>query len=49
MLTELTELGCKMKEEMKATQGEIKKIYRKPTVKGRKLGFKSTIWCRRKK
>ena len=24
MLTELTELSCKMKEEMKATQSEIK-------------------------
>ena len=49
MLTELTELGCKMKEEMKATQGEIKKIYRKPTVKGRKPGLKSMIWNKRKK
>ena len=49
MLTELTELGCKMKEEMKATQGEIKKIYRKPTVKGRKPGLKLTVWTRKKK
>ena len=24
-------------------------MYREPTVKGRKLGFKSTIWNRRKK
>ena len=23
--------------------------YRKPTVKGRKLGLKSTVWTRRKK
>ena len=28
MLTEITEFGCKMKEEMKAMQSEIKNIYR---------------------
>ena len=49
MLTELMELGCKMKEQMKAAKSEIKQIYREPTVKGRKLGLKSTIWGRRKK
>ena len=25
------------------------KIYREPTVKGRKLGLKSTVWTRKKK
>ena len=49
MLTELIKLRCKMKEEMKATQSEIRKIYREPTVKGRKLGLRSTIWNKRKK
>ena len=34
---------------MKAMQSEIKKIYREPTVKGRKLGLKSTVQSRRKK
>ena len=40
MLTELVELACKMKEEMKATQSEIKVIHREPTVKGRKVGLR---------
>ena len=49
MLTEMIEYNHKMKEEMKATQSEIKqKIYREPTVNGRKLGLKSTIWNRRR-
>ena len=30
-------------------QSEIKKNYREPTVMGRKLGLKSTVWSRRKK
>ena len=49
MLTEMAEYGCKMEEEVKAMQSEITKIYREPTVKGRKPGLKSTIWNRRKK
>ena len=48
MLTEMTEYGCKIKEEVKAIHSEIK-IYREPTVKGRKLGLKSMVWSRRKK
>ena len=48
MLTEVIESGHKIKEEVKAIQSEIK-IFREPTVKGRKLGFKSTIWNKRKK
>ena len=48
MLTEITEYEHKIKEELKAIQSEIK-IYREPTVKGRKPGLKSMIWTRRKK
>ena len=44
MLKELTEYGNDIKEEMKVTLSEIRKIYREPTVKGWKLGFKSMIW-----
>ena len=36
-----------MKQEMKATQSEIKEN-REPTAKGRKWGLKSTIWHKRK-
>ena len=46
MLTELIDLGQKMKELMKFTQS---KIHQEPTVKGRELGLKSTIWSKRKK
>ena len=46
MLTELIDLGQKMKEQMKFTQS---KIHQEPTVKGRELGLKSTIWSKRKK
>ena len=52
MLTELIELSCKMKEEMKATQSEINmqgKIYREPTIKERNSEFKSMIWNKGKK
>ena len=49
MLTYLIELSHKMKEEMKATQREKSKICKKPTVKRRKPGLKSTIWNKRKK
>ena len=46
MLRELTEYCKHMREEMKPT---LRKIHRKPTVKGRKPGFKSTIWNIRRK
>ena len=49
VLTEMVEYGCKIEEEMKAMQNEIKQIYQKPTVKERKLELKSMIWTRRKK
>ena len=35
MLTELIELGCKMKEEMKATQSEIKQILQGTNSEGK--------------
>ena len=49
MLTDLIELGCKMKEEMKATQSEIKENIQEPKVNGRKLGLKPRIWNNMKK
>ena len=52
MLKELTGYCNSIKKtqaEMKVTLSEIKKIYREPTVKGRRPGFKSTIWNIRKK
>ena len=49
MLTEMTEYSCKIEENMKPMQSKIKKNIQEPTVKGRKLGLKSTIWSRRKK
>ena len=39
MVKELIEYGNSIKKEVKITLSEIK-IYRKPAVKGRKLGFK---------
>ena len=49
MLTEMTEYGHKIKEEMKAIQSEIKENVQGTTVKGRELGLKSMIWNKRKK
>ena len=49
VLTGMVECSENMKEEVKATLSEIKTIHREPTVKGRKLGFRSTIWNIRKK
>ena len=37
MLKELIEVGCKIKEERKAIQSEVKENIQEPTVKGRKL------------
>ena len=48
MLTDMIEYGHKMDEKVKPMQSELK-IHKEPTVKGRKLGLKSTIWSRRKK
>ena len=49
MLTEMIEYRCKIKEDMKAIQSEVRKLYRESTVKGRKLGLRSMTWSRRKK
>ena len=49
MLTELIELGQKMKQQIKDTQNEIKKMFRKPTMTGRKPGLKATTGNKRKK
>ena len=49
MLTDLTELGRKMKKQMKDTQNEIKQKIREPTVTGRKPGLKAMIWNKREK
>ena len=42
----MVEYGHKMEEKVKAMQSEIRKMYREPTVTGRKPGLKSTIWRR---
>ena len=49
MLTELVEFGHKIEEKVKAMLSELKKMYREPTVTGRKPGLKSMVWTRRKK
>ena len=49
MLTEIVEYGHKVEEKVKAMQSEVKKINRKPTVKGRKPGLKSIRAAGRKK
>ena len=41
--------GHKIKEEVKAIQSEISKIYRKPTMRRRKPGLKLMIWSKKKK
>ena len=48
MLTELIELGQKMKDQMKDTQNEIKQNIQ-GTNSGRKPGLRSTIWNKKKK
>ena len=49
MLTELIELSHKMKEEMKATQSEIKQNIQGSKSEGKKTGLESKIWNKRKK
>ena len=49
MLTQLIELSHKMKEEMKATQSEIKQNIQRTNSNGRKLELKSTLCNKRKK
>ena len=45
-LTELVEFGLKLDEKMKAMLREKRKMYREPTVKGRKPGLTSTVGSR---
>ena len=49
MLTEIIEFGCKIKEEMKAIQSEIKKNMQGTNSEGKETGTQITIWSRRKK
>ena len=49
MLTELIELGHKMKEEMKATQSEIKQNIQGTNSEGKETRTQITIWNTRKK
>ena len=49
MLTEMVEYGHKIEEKVKAMKSEIRKMYREPTLMGRKLGLKSRVWNRREK
>ena len=48
MLKDLIEYGNKIKEEMKVTLSEIRKIHKEPTVEGRKPGFKLSRNIRKK-
>ena len=45
----MVEYSCKIEEKVKAMKSEIRKMYREPTLMGRKLGLKSMVWTRRKK
>ena len=49
MLTEMIEYSCKIKEEVKAIQSEIKKNEQGTNSESKELGLKSTIWKRTKK
>ena len=51
MLTDLIELGRKMKKQMKDTQNEIKQKIQgtNSDSPGRKPGLKATIWNKREK
>ena len=49
MLTEMVQYGHKIEKKVKTMKNEIKKMYKKPTVKGRKSWLKSMVWSRRKK
>ena len=49
MLTELVEYGRKLEEKMKAMLSEIKENAQGTNSDGKEMGFKSTIWSRRKK
>ena len=44
MLEVLIKYSKSIREEMKALLREVRKVHGKPTVKGRKLGFRLMIW-----
>ena len=44
MLTELIELSCKMKEEMKATQNEVKENIQGTNSEGKETGTQINDW-----
>ena len=48
MLTEMTEFGHKMKEEMKTIQSEIKENIQGTNSDGKETRTQITVWTRRK-
>ena len=49
MLTEMIELGCKIKEQMKATQSEIKQNIQGSNSEGKETDIQINAWIKRKK
>ena len=49
MPTEILSVDTKQRKKCRLCKVKYRKIYREPTVKGRRSGLKSTIWNRRKK
>ena len=49
ILTEISEYGHKIDEEVKAMQSEIKKNIQGTNNEGKEMGLKPTIWNRKKK
>ena len=49
MLTELIQLGKKMKKQRKDSQNEIKQNIQEPKVTGQKPGLKAMFWNKREK
>ena len=49
MLTDMIMYRHNIKEEVRLYKVKLRKLYREPRVKGRKSGFKSMTWTRRKK
>ena len=49
MLTEMTELGHKMKKEMKTIQSETKENVQGTNSEGKETGITSMVWSKRKK
>ena len=45
----MIEYGCKIEEEMKAVQSEIKKNIQGTNSEGKETGFNSPVWNKREK